>query len=543
MADARLHRRLFFLAAIGALVAVVFGAGYFVLGALESEGPLPTFEEQACALPTDWLERIERGQFPGHSGDISILPKKPAYMASGAGGWSHSGPWEYLQQVPLVFYAPGLIDAGLEVDREVTLADVAPTYAALVRGSFDSDGQRLTEVADISGDDLTRKAPKLIVTVVWDGGGWNTLEQWPGAWPNLKQLIAEGTSYTNATVGSSPSVTPSVHTTLGTGVFPATHGISGIPIKDENGEVQDAFLKGESGRFLQSITFAERWDELNENKAKVAMVGYEPWHLGMIGVGAERESGDKDDAVWLDIETNEWITNPDYYRLPRAIEQTGGLDENIEELDAADGQVDGAWRDRPILEERDHWEETPAFIEYHSRALMNMIEKEGYGSDDVTDFVFTNFKQIDRVGHYYSMASKEVRDSVVESDAQLGNIVDFLDEEVGEGRYVLALTADHGQQPDESTNDGFGINPTELEGDIKAEFGHVLRGIWPTEAFFLPGALQGSDVTDEVARFIGDYRVQDNVTDERSDFGSFEPDDRVFDMAVPADLLEGGLEC
>ena len=544
MSDARLGRRVTILAVVAAVALVGFGGGFFLLRALESEGPLPSFREQLCGLPQEWRERIARGQFPGHSGDISLLPKKPAYMASGAGGWSHSGPWEYLQKVPLVFYGPGLIEAGIEVARPVTLADVAPTFAALMRGSFDSEGQRLPEVADLSGADLEREAPALVVTVVWDGGGWNALDQWPNAWPNLKRMIDEGTSYTNATVGSSPSVTPSTHTTLGTGVFPATHGISGIPIKDENGEVADAFLKGESGRFLQSVGFAERWDELNDNKAKVAMIGYEPWHLGMIGVGAERQSGDKDDAVWLDIETNEWTTNPDHYRLPSAIEKTGGLQADIEELDAADGKVDGAWRTRDILEQRDRWEETPAFIEYHTRALINLVKKEGYGRDDVTDLIFTNYKQIDRVAHYYSMSSAEVRDSVVATDAQLGRLTAFLDEEVGNGRYVVVVTADHGMQPDETTNDGFGINPTELENDIKAEFGDVLRGIWPTEAFFFPEALEGRDVSvEDVARFIGDYRAEDNVTEKRDDYGVFEPDDRVFDMAVPADLFREPLDC
>ena len=157
-------------------------------------------------------------------------------------------------------------------------------------------------------------------------------------------MIDDGISYTNATVGSSPSVTPSTHTTLGTGFFPAAHGISGIPIKDENGEVEDAFLKGESAQFLQETAFAERWDELNGNKPKIAMLGYEPWHLGMIGAGAERPGGDKDDAVWLDIETNEWISNPDHYTLPDPIVETTGLEQDIDELDAADGEVDGAWR-------------------------------------------------------------------------------------------------------------------------------------------------------------------------------------------------------
>ncbi|MDQ4143103.1 MAG: alkaline phosphatase family protein [Actinomycetota bacterium] len=548
MSGLRTKRRLSLLAGVGAIAVLVVGVAVFALGWFEDVEPLPSFSQQACALPDEWLERIERGHYPGHSGDISILPRTPAYMASGAGGWSHSGPWEYLQEVPLVFYGPGIVDQGVEVDRPVTTADVVPTFAALVKGAVESDGTRLTEVADISGADLQKDRPSLVLTVVWDGGGWNSLDQWPDSHPVLTSLIEDGVSYTNATVGSSPSVTPSTHTTLGTGFFPDTHGISGIPVKDENGEVADSFLKGESAHFLQVPTFAERWDEQNENRAEVGMVGYEPWHLGMIGAGAERPGGDKDDAVWLDIETNEWTTNPEHFRLPPALVPAGGvqeaLAEDIDALDAADGKVDGAWRDQAILDELDRLEETPAFISYHARAMMDLIEQDGYGDDEITDFLFTNFKQIDRVGHYFSMESDEVRDSIEATDEQLGEIVDFLDEEVGRGRYVVVVTADHGMQPDEEVTGGFGINPTELEADLKEEFGDVVRGVWPTEVFFFPEALEQGDVdVDEVARFIGDYRVEDNFTEDTGGTGSFDLDDRLFDMAIPADLLEGGLQC
>ncbi|MDQ3985997.1 MAG: alkaline phosphatase family protein [Actinomycetota bacterium] len=526
-------------AGVGALVLVLlFGWAARWL----EEDELPSFRDQACSLPEEWLERIERGHFPEHSGDISLLPKQPAYMASGAGGWSHSGPWDYLQRVPLVFYGPGVVDEGVEVDGAVTLADVAPTVAGLLRGAFKADGRRLDEVADFSPGQLRRDPPALVLTIVWDGGGWNTLDQWPDAWPNLGELIANGVSYRHATVGSSPSVTPSVHTTLGTGLWPATHGISGIPVRNEDGEVVDSFLKGESSRFLQVPTFAERWDEQNHNRALIGMVGYEPWHLGMIGQGAERPTGDRDQAAWLDIETNEWITNPNHYVLPDSLVKTGGLEDDIAELDARDGQVDGAWRTREILHDPARLEETPAFIRYHARALMNLIKEEGYGSDDVTDFIFTNFKQIDRVGHYFSMHSEEVRDSVVESDAQLGELVDFLDREVGRGRYVVVVTADHGQQPNEDRIDGYGINPTELEEDIKDEFGPIIRGIWPTEAFLFPQEMAERDVTvEEVARFIGEYRVQENSPE--GDTGLFGVGDRLFAAAVPSSLLEGGIAC
>ncbi|MDQ3957079.1 MAG: alkaline phosphatase family protein [Actinomycetota bacterium] len=321
-------------------------------------GPVPPFAEQACALPRSWLERTRRGYFEPRSGQISLLPKTPAYMASGGDGWSHSGPWPYLQDVPLVFYGPGVVPAAGDVDTPATMADVAPTTAALLRGSFRTpDGDVLDDVVRFDAALVRRKPLRLVLTIVWDGGGWNTLRQWPADWPNLARLMAAGVSFTEATVGSSPSVTPAVHSTLGTGSFPWRNGVTGVPVRDESGEVVDAFLEGESSRFLQLPALAERWDEGHDNRALVGMLGYEPWHLGMIGKGAERPGGDRDDAVWLNVETNEWITNPDHYDLPGAVARTEGLDEHLDALDAADGALDRAWRDNAILDAPDRVED------------------------------------------------------------------------------------------------------------------------------------------------------------------------------------------
>jgi hypothetical protein len=115
--------------------------------------------------------------------------------------------------------------------------------------------------------------------------------------------------------------------------------------------------------------------------------------------------------------------------------------------------------------------------------------------------------------------------------------VDFLDREVGRGKYVVIVTADHGMQPDETKTGGYGINPTALEEDIRAEFGGVLRGIWPTEAFVFPDKMEEAGVTvEEIARFIGDYRLGDNIAEEGTG-GSFEDQDRLFELAVPSDML------
>jgi len=516
-----------------ALLGMAFGA--FYLSTARTALPMRSFRQQMCSLPSAWLEVTRRSYFPGRVGEIALLPRTPAYFASAAGGWTHSGPWPYLQDVPLVFYGPDLIRRAGEIERRVTVADVAPTVAALIGGDFNAaDGSRLVEVRG--------RKPALVVTIVWDGGGWNVLNRWPDSWPNLSAMAGSGVSFTNATVGSSPSVTPPVHTTLGTGAFPWSHGIPDILLRDDSGEVVDSFLRGRSARFIEMETLAETWDEQTDNRAKVGMVGYEPWHLGMIGRGAGKPGGDRDDAAWLDVRTNEWITNPDHYSLPPALNATEGLERDIEELDAADGRIDGSWRDKPILDDPSRMEETPAFVAYHMRAAMRMISEEGYGGDDTTDLLFMNFKQPDRAGHYFNMDSLEVRESVAAVDEQLQFLREFLDDEVGRGRWLLVVTADHGQQPDASDIDAYAIDPIELKQDIEAEFGRVVRAVWPTQVFLVESAMgeRGISVAD-VARFIADYRLADNT--HRPDYairgtGRFGAHDRLFDMAVPSEMLQ-----
>jgi arylsulfatase A-like enzyme len=506
-------------------------------------GPVPSFQAQACSLPRPWLERIQRGYYGLRSGQISILPRTPAYMATGAGGWSHSGPWDYLQHIPIVFYGPGIIPKTGDVARPVTMADVAPTLATLLHGSLQtSDGHPMPEVARASGKSLTQAIPRLIVTVVWDGGGWDVLNHWGrSAWPNLAAVMQKGVTFTDATDGSSPSVTPAIHTTLGTGVFPWTHGITDVPVLDENGQTADAFLNGESSRFLKVPTLAERWDEANNNQAKIGMIGYEPWHLGMIGQGAERPGGDKDDAAWLDRITNDWITNPDHYKLPPALVSTPGLANDLRKTDAADGKIDGAWRDNAILNARDRIEEAPGFTDYQTRGIERVIKSEHYGQDKITDMMFTNYKQIDRNAHYYNMAAPEVRDSMVAVDRQLPKLISFLNRDVGHGKWVMVVTADHGTQPDASDIDSYGIAPKVIAADIDAHFGHITQAVWPTQVFLDDDAMRAAGVTEaEVARWLYNYRLRDNAQSSSvalTGAGRYGPNDRILQMAIPSHLL------
>lgn len=509
--------------------------GLFVVESRQT-GALPSFTEQMCGLPSKWLQLVKRGYHPARSGQISFLPDTPIYFAGGGDGWSHSGPWPYLQEVPLVFYGPRRIAATAQVtDDDHTLADVTPTLAALMRGSLSmTDGRVLSEAADLSRA-LGSRPPRLILTMVWDGGGWNTLRAHPDAWPNLANMMAEGVIYT-ADVGSSPSVTPAIHATLGTGVFPARHAVTGVPVLDDDGRAVDPFLDGDSGRFLQEPTLTERWDEQTGNEALVGMVAHVPWHLGMIGVGAERAGGDKDHAAWMDLETNEWITNPDHYTLPPGFDDQSDLPGLIAALDEGDGEWMGVPLDDPA-----RFEELPAFAAHHTDKLIQFMADSGYGEDAITDLMFTNYKQIDLLGHHFNMASPQVEAALEATDDALGALLAHLDDEVGRGNYVVVMTADHGQQPTAEAVDAFGIDSNEMKRDLEGRFGPVIQDVAPTEVFLDEPALQERGYTvDDVARFVGDYRLGDNATGPLQQVfgaGSYDPFDRLMAMAVPSGLL------
>lgn len=545
MAAFRLPRRKAL--AAGAATLLVAGGGVFWWAS--SRRPpvpsnVPSFATELCRLPSEWLTRMRRGYYGPRSAQVTVLPRTPAYMATGPGGWSHSGPWPYVQDVPLVFYGPGVIPKSGAVSEPVTLADVAPTMAGLLGTSFHTpDGHPLREVLPKGSHAV---APRLILTVVWDGGGWDVLHHYPDAWPNLKRLMRAGISFTHATVGSSPSVTPATHTTLGTGRYPDHSGITDIPVRDGHGHVVDAFKNGASTAYLRVPTFAERWDESTGNAAKVGMVAYEPWHLGMIGHGAAWPGGDRDDAAWLSHSSNDWITNSKQFTLPGAIVSEKRLSRDLHKLDSRDGRVDESWRDLHFLNDRTHVEETPAFIDYQTWGLEQMISKEGYGADRVPDLLYTNYKQIDRNGHLYNMDSWEVKQSLRESDRDLGRLVRALDQEVGKSRWSLVVTADHGQQPNAPAVHGYAVMPRELKTDLNDAFGGIVQAVWPTQVFLDGRAMRGKGIRPaQVARFLEDYRLSDNTSNQvflSGGEGVFRPDARVFAAAASSRRL-ATLDC
>jgi Type I phosphodiesterase / nucleotide pyrophosphatase len=499
--------------------------------------------ESACNLPRRYVQLIHRGYYPVRSADVTVVPREPNWFG-GFTSMSHSGPWAYLQRVPLVFYGPGFIrHAGkVTVDREVTLADVAPTIAELIGTDPPPGipGRPLDEVLLPEAERAGR--PALIVTIAWDGGGWNVLDAWPDAWPRLRRMAREGASVQDVDVGSSPSVTPSVHTNIGTGTFPREHGIIGIEQRIGDNPQTGAFANRTPSNLLVP-TLADTYDQATGNEALIGMFAYKSWHLGMIGHGAYLEGGDRDIGVILN-QTESFIGNPRYYEVPDYLASVPGLPSAIRKVDLDDGELDTAWMGHEILADPTERRDTPAWVLYQTDIIKALLEREGFGVDDVPDLFYTNYKQIDEVGHNWNMVNEEMREVVRYTDGQLGVLERFLDDLLGKKRWVIIVTADHGQGPLPEASGAWPINMGETTKDIAAHLDvsidHLFDNTGPVGFWLNQQTLEENDITTgDVADFLIEYRLGDNVPDGETvpEQWRGREDELIIEAAFPSDEI------
>jgi predicted AlkP superfamily pyrophosphatase or phosphodiesterase len=71
------------------------------------------------------------------------------------------------------------------------------------------------------------------------------------------------------------------------------------------------------------------------------------------------------------------------------------------------------------------------------------IEGEQMGADDVTDFLAISYSSTDKVGHGFGPQSVEVEDVYLRLDLELASLLNYLDQTVGKGEYLVFLSADH----------------------------------------------------------------------------------------------------
>lgn len=115
-------------------------------------------------------------------------------------------------------------------------------------------------------------------------------------------------------------------------------------------------------------------------------------------------------------------------------------------------------------------------LAFGKRAVV--AEKLGLG--EAPDYLVLSFSSNDLVGHTWGPDSQEVLDMTLRTDLLIADLLNFLDQTVGKGNYVVGLSADHGvvPLPEVSLAKGLGgarIYPDQIrkrgEDRLRARFG------------------------------------------------------------------------
>jgi len=90
------------------------------------------------------------------------------------------------------------------------------------------------------------------------------------------------------------------------------------------------------------------------------------------------------------------------------------------------------------------WQASPLTDEHLGKLARGALAEMKLGQGPGTDFLAISFSALDVVGHPFGPRSQEVQDVLARLDRVIGELLDALDRSVGAGKYVVALSADHG---------------------------------------------------------------------------------------------------
>ena len=301
----------------------------------------------------------------------------------------------------------------------VTLADIAPTQAraaALRRVHARPTARAMTEAIE-PGD---QTPPKLVVMLVWDAGGINVLRDAPRRVAVPEVADPEGHLVRpTRTVGLVADLDRAGSTRRSAPARSRSTTGSWAHHFQLGGQRHDAVAR--SARTSSSMpTLADLYDRAMGNKPVVGIVGdrrHPPRHARPRLVLERRRPRHRDDALGRPAATR---------RPPRARRGTSRRE---------DGRLlpPPGLRERRPPGSRTTWTrstaptasstasgatttssssqqgfDTPARTAYQERVVEKVIRREGFGADDTPDLLYLNFKEIDYIGHIWSMNSPEM---------------------------------------------------------------------------------------------------------------------------------------
>ena len=340
-----------------------------------------------------------------------------------------------------------------------------------------------TPQREANGVQAFQATPKLVVLVVVDQLRGDMLSEYSEAFSGgFRKLLDEGFRFTRETHDHAVTSTAPGHATISTGVHPAKHRM----VANEWYEIEDGALKptfsvgdtsapilgysgyvGRSPANLAGGGVAD-WIEAADDDARIVSISRKD--VAAINLAGKT----KGEVYWLLQEFGKFATSKFYAdRYP-------GWVVRFNEKILPDVYSDTVW-ESSIPDELLHltrldtseWEGAPghsAFphiaraemvtegerglngwrhgTPFPDKAVLHMaleaVKERKLGQRDEVDFLALSFSQTDAMGHGYGPGSREHLDNLIRLDGLLGQLMTLLDEEVGEGNWVMALSSDHG---------------------------------------------------------------------------------------------------
>jgi len=356
----------------------------------------------------------------------------------------------------------------------------------------------------------TRKI-RLIVSIAIDQFRYDYLTRFEDQFGEggFKRLLTGGAVFTNANYLQAATFTACGHATFMSGATPAMNGIIANEWYDREAgrvvtSVSDDRTKllggnpgasGASPRRLVGSTFGDELKRTTVGKAKVIGVSLKD-RSAILPAGKRPDA-----AYWFSLDNGNFVSSDYYFAdLPEWVKRfnreqhcnryfgaqwerllpPAAYSRSLPDDAAGENSPYGntfphvvtGKHDKLSKEFYDDFEKTPFANDYLLDFAKAAVENERLGADDVPDLLTVSFSANDLLGHKFGPYSQEVQDMTLRTDRTIAALLGFLDQKVGPGEWVAALTADHGAAPvpeqAEKPTDGGRVTSKQITDVIEA---------------------------------------------------------------------------
>jgi len=424
----------------------------------------------------------------------------------------------------------------------------------------------------------SHEQPKLVVGIVVDQMRYDYLTRFWDRFgeDGFKKLVNEGYNFKNNHFNYVPTYTGPGHASVYTGTSPMNHGIIGNGWYDKfihesvycagDDSVEPVGTKDDAGKMsphrMKTTTVSD------ENRLHTQMRGK------TIGVsikdrGSILPAGHTANAAyWFHgDDEGKWITSSYYMEeLPQWVKDFNDSDkveaylkpwntlydiETYKESGSDKNNFEGGFRGKEDAtfpyDLAELSKENGGFDIIENSAYGNditlefalaAIEAEELGQDVDTDFLTLSFSSTDKIGHNFGVNSKEIQDTYLRLDKNIAQLLEELNEKVGEGNYTIFLTADHGGGDVPAYLDSVNIPAGYFESDefreglehfVSEEFDEdeLIESVYNNQIFFNyqvmeEAGISSSELQSKMAHYILQLDQIDKVyTRDQLSSGSF----------------------